>query len=135
MKKAETTTTKKEKEVKEKDTELKRVFPEDVEYLKVINDLKRKHRRIYETEIAGEKILWRPLKRSEYKDVVNMEFPEDYTEADRAFDRETFIAKTVILYPDPEIIEDIAWAAEIITELCMDKSGFTDSRFAESKEV
>jgi hypothetical protein len=64
-----------------------------------------------------------------------MEFPEDYTEADRAFDRETYIAKTVILYPGPEIIEDIAWAAEIITELCMDKSGFTDSRFAESKEV
>ena len=64
-----------------------------------------------------------------------MEFPEGYTEADRAFDRETYIAKTVILYPGPEIIEDIAWAAEIITELCMDKSGFTDSRFAESKEV
>ena len=133
MKKAETATTKKEKEVKEQ--EVKSTLPEDIEYLKVINDLKRKHRRIYETEIAGEKVLWRPLKRSEYKQVVNMEFPEDYTEADRAFDRETYIAKTFILYPGPEIIEDIAWAAEIITELCMDKSGFTDSRFAESKEV
>ena len=110
-------------------------LPEDVAYMKVCNELKRQHKRIYETEIAGEKILWRPLKRSEYKEVVNMDFPEGYTEAERAFDRETYIAKTVILYPGPEIVEDIAWVAEIITELCMDKSGFTDSRFAESKEI
>lgn len=110
-------------------------LPEDVAYMKVCNELKRQHRRIYETEIAGEKILWRPLKRSEYKQVVNMEFPEGYPESERAFDRETYIAKTVILYPGPEIVEDIAWVAEIITELCMDKSGFTDSRFAESKEI
>lgn len=132
MKKVETI----KQEVKQEDVVMERVsLPEDVAYMKVCNELKRQHRRIYETEIAGEKILWRPLKRSEYKEVVNMEFPEGYPEAERAFDRETYIAKTVILYPGPEIVEEIAWVAEIITELCMDKSGFTDSRFAESKEI
>lgn len=122
-------------ESKQENAGMKRIYPEDVAYQKTISELKRQHKRIYETEVAGEKILWRPLKRSEYKDVVNMEFPEGYSESERAFDRETYIAKTVILYPGPEIVEDIAWVAEIITELCMDKSGFTDSRFAESKEV
>ena len=34
------------------------------------------------TEIAGEKILWRPLKRSEYKQMLNLEFPEGTSEED-----------------------------------------------------
>ena len=63
-----------EKESKAKETV--KTEPEDLAYAKKLSQLKKQHRRIYETNIAGERILWRPLKRSEYKDMLNMEFPE-----------------------------------------------------------
>ena len=109
------------------------VDPEDVAYAKMIIALKRTEKRLYETEIAGEKIIWRPLKRSEYKSAFSLQFPEDYDEYDRLYDRETFIAKCVVLYPE-NAVEDLAGVAEIITDLCLEKSGF-ESKNAGVKEL
>lgn len=108
--------------------------PEDLALQKKIAELKKSHKRIYMTEIAGEKVLWRPLKRSEYKAVLNMEFPEGTPDEDIIYDRETFIAECVILYPE-DASENIALAAEIITTLCMQKSGFEERNNHTCKEV
>lgn len=110
------------------------IVPEDIAFQKKIAELKKKHKRIYMTEIAGEKVLWRPLKRSEYKAVLNMEFPEGTSDEDIVYDRETFIAECVILYPE-DASENIALAAEIITTLCMQKSGFEERNNYTCEEV
>ena len=110
------------------------IEPEDLAYAKKLAQLKKQHRRVYETNIAGERILWRPLKRSEYKDMLNMEFPEGTSEEDKVYDRETFIAQHVILYPK-DAADEIALAAEIITSVCMEKSGFSERNTYTYKEV
>ena len=110
------------------------IVPEDLALHKKIAELKKQHKRIYMTEIAGEKVLWRPLKRSEYKAVLNMEFPEGTPDEDIIYDRETFIAECVILYPE-DAAENIALAAEIITTLCMQKSGFEERNNHTCEEV
>lgn len=110
------------------------IVPEDIAFQKKLAELKKKHKRIYMTEIAGEKVLWRPLKRSEYKAVLNMEFPEGTSDEDIVYDRETFIAECVILYPE-DASENIALAAEIITTLCMQKSGFEERNNYTCEEV
>lgn len=121
-----------EKNDKVKENEV--IVPEDIALQKKIAELKKKHKRVYMTEIAGEKVLWRPLKRSEYKAVLNMEFPEGTSDEDIIYDRETFIAECVILYPE-DASENIALAAEIITTLCMQKSGFEERNNYTCKEV
>ena len=110
------------------------IEPEDLSFARKLAELKKTNKRVYMTEIAGEKILWRPLKRSEYKAVLNMEFPEGMSEDDKIYDRETFIAEHVILYPEG-ITEDIALVAEIITTACMDKSGFSERKTFTTEEV
>ena len=110
------------------------VEPEDLVFARKLAELKKTNKRVYMTEIAGEKVLWRPLKRSEYKVVLNMEFPEGTSEDDKIYDRETFIAEHVILYPEG-ITEDIALAAEIITTACMEKSGFNERKTFTTEEV
>ena len=121
-----------EKESKAK--EAVKTEPEDLAYAKKLSQLKKQHRKVYETNIAGERILWRPLKRSEYKDMLNMEFPEGTSEEDKVYDRETFIAQHVILYPE-DAADEIALAAEIITSVCMEKSGFSERNTYTYKEV
>ena len=126
--------TKATKSVKPETKKEEIVEPEDLAYAKKLAQLKKQHRRVYETNIAGERILWRPLKRSEYKDMLNMEFPEGTSEEDKVYDRETFIAQHVILYPK-DAADEIALAAEIITSVCMEKSGFSERNTYTYKEV
>ena len=68
--------TKATKSVKPETKKEEIVEPEDLAFARKLAELKKTNKRVYMTEIAGEKILWRPLKRSEYKDMLNMEFPE-----------------------------------------------------------
>lgn len=122
------------KETEQKINKEEIMEPEDLAYARKVAELKKIHKRVYMTEIGGEKILWRPLKRSEYKAMLNMKFDEDTSDEDKIFDRETFIAECVILYPEGAA-EDIALAAEIITEECMRKSGFAERNDSVTKEV
>lgn len=118
---------------KNNDDAFEAMDPEDIQYAKIILNLKKKEKRLYETEIAGEKIIWRPLKRSEYKAAFNLTFPEDMDEYDKLSEREAYIANCVVLYPEG-IVEDLAAVAEIITDLCMEKSGFGKKDY-EAKEL
>ena len=126
--------TKATKSVKPETKKEEIVEPEDLAFARKLAELKKTNKRVYMTEIAGEKILWRPLKRSEYKDMLNMEFPEGTSEEDKVYDRETFIAQHVILYPE-DAVDEIALCAEIITSVCMEKSGFSERNTYTYKEV
>ena len=130
----ENKTTKPAKSEVKKEIKEEIIEPEDLAFARKLAELKKTNKRIYMTEIAGEKILWRPLKRSEYKDMLNMEFPEGTSEEDKVYDRETFIAQHVILYPK-DAADEIALAAEIITSVCMEKSGFSERNTYTYKEV
>ena len=109
---------------------------------KAIDAGKKKHGKVYKTILADEAIIWRKLKRSEYKEVMNIFIYENVEvvdeegnttveqriDEDATFDiRQEEIAKRVILYPAAnKIVEDMAAVAEIISTECMIKSGFGD---------
>jgi adenine specific DNA methylase Mod len=114
--------------------------PEE-ELQQIIDKAKKKHGRVYKTILADEVIIWRMLKRSEFKEVMNMavykdeiridENGEKYTEQiideDATYDlRQEEIAKAVIIYP-VGIVEQMAAVADIISTECMLKSGFGET--------
>ena len=103
---------------------------------------KKKFGKVYKTIIADEPIVWRKLKRGEYKEIMNMvvykdeekldeegnQIVEQVFDEDATYDlRQEEIAKAVILYPDKNIVEDMAAVADIISTECMIKSGFGEA--------
>lgn len=126
--------------------------PEE-ELQQIIDKAKKKHGRVYKTIIADEVIIWRLLKRSEFKEVMNQviykeEFAEDeegnflYDEngnnimtqvidEEATYDmRQEEIAKAVIIHPQG-IVEQMAAVADIISTECMIKSGFGETPVTE----
>ena len=119
----------------------------------IIDKAKKKHGRVYKTTIADEVIIWRLLKRSEFKEVMNKvvyreECAEDengellYDENgnnimnqiiddDLTYDmRQEEIARMVIIYPQG-VVENMAAVADIISTECMIKSGFGEQAITE----
>lgn len=111
----------------------------------IIDKAKKKHGRVYKTILADEVIVWRLLKRSEFKEVMgqviykmeevvgedgeiqNMEVIDE----DATYDlRQELIAKAVIIYP-VGIEEQMAAVADIISTECMLKSGFGEAPITE----
>ena len=114
--------------------------PEE-EIQNIIDKAKKKYGRIYKTILADEVIIWRMLKRSEYKEVMNMvayreeaaidengnEIINQVQDDELTYDlRQEEIAKRVILYP-AGIVESMAAVADIISTECMIKSGFGEA--------
>ena len=107
----------------------------------VIDKAKKTHGKVYKTYLADETIIWRKLKRSEYKEIMNMLIYKEeevvkedgsvelqqVVDEDATFDaRQEAISNKVILYPD-NIVEDMAAVADIISTECMIKSGFGEA--------
>ena len=107
----------------------------------IIDKAKKKYGRVYKTIIADEVIIWRLLKRSEFKEVMNMTVYKDEIEVDEngnevvkqvvddeaTYDlRQEEIAKAVIIHP-AGIVEQMAAVADIISTECMMKSGFGET--------
>lgn len=103
---------------------------------------KKKFGKVYKTVIADETIIWRKLKRGEYKEIMNLIVYKDEEKKDeegnqiieQVFDEESTydlrqeeIAKAVILYPNASIVDDVAAVADIISTECMIKSGFGET--------
>lgn len=114
--------------------------PEE-ELQQIIDKAKKKHGRVYKTILADEVIVWRMLKRSEFKEVMNMavykdeirvdengeKYAEQVIDEDATYDlRQEEIAKAVIIYP-VGIVEQMAAVADIISTECMLKSGFGET--------
>ncbi len=107
----------------------------------IIDKAKKKYGRVYKTIIADEVIIWRMLKRSEYKEVMKMvayrdeividengnEVMSQVQDDDLTYDlRQEEIAKKVIIHPIG-IVENMAAVADIISTECMIKSGFGET--------
>lgn len=90
------------------------------EEIKVKEGLKE----VFITDIADQKVIWRKLKRSEYKEVMTREYDENEELA--YFEKQEFVASKVILYPEnvEELLEDFAGIADIIATETMIKTGF-----------
>ena len=120
----------------------------------VIDKAKKKHGKVYRTYLADETILWRKLKRSEYKEIMDIivvkqvakldedgnplldeqgnSIMEEVDDFDATYDlRQELIAKAVILYPDTSIVDEMAACADVISTECMIKSGFGESPITE----
>lgn len=119
----------------------------------LIDKAKKKHGRVYKTIIADEVIIWRMLKRSEYKEIMNILIQKEeqvldengmpvldefgnpqiqYIDDEEAtYDlRQEAIAKAVILYPIG-IVDQMAAVADVISTECMLKSGFGERPITE----
>lgn len=82
------------------------------------------YKEVYITKIAGEEIVWRKLKRSEYKEAMSIKFDEN--EDINYFERQDYMAKKVILYPENVdlLLEEYAGISDIIATETMVKTGF-----------
>ena len=127
--------------------------PEE-ELQKVIDNGKKKFGKVYKTYLADETIIWRKLKRSEYKEILDVivikQIPkldeegnpvldeqgnsimQEVDDMDATYDlRQELIAKAVILYPDASIVDNMAACADVISTECMIKSGFGEAPVTE----
>ena len=119
--------------------------PEE-ELQKIIDNGKKKFGKVYKTYLADETIIWRKLKRSEYKEILDVivikQIPkldeegnsimQEIEDMDATYDlRQELIAKAVILYPDKNIVDDMAACADVISTECMIKSGFGEAPITE----
>lgn len=111
-----------------KQTEINNNKPIEV----IAEDIKKKngYKEVYITNVAGINVIWRKLKRSEYKEAMTTKFNDN--EDLEYLDRQDFVAKKVILYPEnvDELLEDFAGIADIISTETMVKTGFgvTDTK-------
>lgn len=117
-----TSTATKKKETVERAEETQVIQLSEVELL--ANQLKEEHGEVFVTNIAGVQIIWRKLKRSEYKEIMSTKF--DDNEDIQYFERQDAMAKKVILYPEnvDRLLEDYAGVSDIIATETMIKTGF-----------
>lgn len=90
----------------------------------IAEQLKKEHKEVFITDIAGLQIVWRKLKRSEYKELMTAQFDEN---EELAFlEKQDFVAKKVILHPQnvEELLEEYAGVADLIATETMIKTGF-----------
>mgnify|MGYP003294038216 CR=1 FL=1 len=132
----------------------KLVLTQEQQMEKAIEKGKKEFGKVYKTTLADEPIIWRKLKRSEYKEIMDVivvkQVPkldeegnplldelgntimQEEDDMDATYDlRQELIAKAVILYPGARIVDDMAACADIISTECMLKSGFGEAPITE----
>lgn len=98
--------------------------PELTEAEKAAIGLKKEYGEVYITTIGEIDVVWRKLKRSEYKEAMTTVFDED--EDIQFYEKQDFIAKKVILYPEDvdKLIENYAGVSDVIATQTLIKTGF-----------
>ena len=123
------------KKIEEEIKEVEDMDTEEIAVQKIIDKFKKQYKKIYETNVAGERIIWRPIKRSEYKEIMSYE-DESLSDRELVYVREEMMARKVILYPKTEdIIEEFAGVAEVIADECMYYSGFMPNGIKPTKQL
>lgn len=85
----------------------------------IIKELKEKHGDIYKTTIDGVDYVWRPLRRDEYKEIVNQDMD--------IIDKEEIIARKCTVWPElteEDWLNIPAGVPTTISDGVMSKSGF-----------
>lgn len=100
--------------------------PTEDAFAGMIEDWKAQHKRIFKNEIDGETIIWRRLKRGEYKEILAHQDPD---EDSKILSKQEMMVKAAVLYPfDVEaLIEDNAGVATVLSEEILARSGFAIS--------
>lgn len=98
----------------------------ELDLTKYIEKWKQEHKRIFKNDIDGDIIIWRRLKRGEYKNILN-ESEED--QDNKILTKQEKMVATAVLYPFniEEVIEDNAGLATVLSEEILAKSGFAIS--------
>lgn len=91
-----------------------------------IEQWKKEYKRVFKNDIDGDTIIWRRLKRGEYKNILNE--TEDDQDSKILTKQEKMVAAAV-LYPFniEELIEDNAGLATVLSEEILARSGFAIS--------
>lgn len=97
--------------------------------IKQIEAWKQEYKKLYKTTLTDDTVLiWRRLKRTEYKDFMK-EFDALPNQEDRIWSREEAVCRVCILYPSTEevdaILESQAGVATIISDDIFSRSGFS----------
>lgn len=87
-------------------------------------EAKKLYKEVFITTVADQQIVWRKLKRSEYKEAM-LKINDD-NEDITYYERQDFMAKKVILFPKnvDELLEEYAGIADVIATETMVKTGF-----------
>lgn len=98
----------------------------ELDLTEYIEKWKQEHKRVFKNDIDGETIIWRRLKRGEYKNILN-ESEED--QENKILTKQEKMVATAVLYPFniEEVIEDNAGLATVLSEEILAKSGFAIS--------
>jgi hypothetical protein len=107
-----------------------------------IEDLKRwkeEYKKLFKTTLTdGTIIIWRRLKRSEYRNLMR-DFYEVDDRDERIWNREEAVCKTCILFPSQEEVADIlecqAGIASIVSDDIFANSGFSVKEESEEVEL
>lgn len=91
---------------------------------KAAEHFKKTYKEVFITNVADVQIVWRKIKRSEYKEAMAIKF--DDNEDIQYFERQEYMARKVILFPEniDELLEDYAGISDIIATETMVKTGF-----------
>ena len=94
---------------------------------KLIPEWKKKHARLFKNTIDGETVIWRPIKRSEYRQLLDLESSE---EENRLLAKQEQTVKMAVLFPAniDELIEAKAGLATVLSEEILANSGFDISK-------
>lgn len=98
----------------------------EIDLTAYIEKWKKEYKRIFKNDIDGETIIWRRLKRGEYRNILK-EVEDD--EDDKILVKQEKMVTTAILYPfnAKEVIEENAGLATVLSEEILARSGFAIS--------
>lgn len=98
----------------------------EIDLTTYIEKWKKEYKRIFKNEIDGETIIWRRLKRGEYRNILK-ESEED--EDNKILIKQEKMVATAILYPfnAEQLIEENAGLATVLSEEILARSGFAIS--------
>lgn len=90
--------------------------------MELIPQWKQEYKRVFKNEFDGEIIIWRRLKRKEYKDILKQLVDED----DRLLSRQEKMVEAAVLFPFniKELLDENAGLATVLSEEILSKSGF-----------
>ena len=96
----------------------------------MIDNWKKEYGHIFKTSLSSESYIFRPLKRSEYVDVMTTQYDDDKV---KIFKRQDEIVKKAVLWPEniDEIVETIGGVATTLADSILEKSGFDISQTEE----
>lgn len=98
----------------------------ELDLTEYIEKWKQEHKRVFKNDIDGETIIWRRLKRGEYKNILK-ETEEDNDSQILTKQEKMVVAAMLYPFNAEELIEENAGLATVLSEEILARSGFAIS--------